>query len=198
MFQGDCRVRGTASRVMKPDGGPCISIFGSASYQARPQILQARRGSRAPTAPRRGFRRHHRRGAPGIMEAGKQRAPRSTGGLSVGLNIDLPFEQSHKPVHRPGQEPQPPVLLRPQGHVRQVRTGFHRATWVASGPLDELFEVPHPHPKPKKITRVPVVLMGVEFLERAARVDPRETMLGPRQTSVPDDMDLLPVHRRPG
>jgi uncharacterized protein (TIGR00730 family) len=71
--------------------GPCISIFGSARtqpghkyYELTVEVarLLAAEGFGIITG-----------GGPGIMEAGNKGA-QAAGGRSVGLNIDLPFEQS--------------------------------------------------------------------------------------------------------
>ena len=71
--------------------GPCVSIFGSARtkedhkyYQLAEEIAyQLTMNSYGVITG----------GGPGIMEAGNRGAERG-GGVSVGLNIDLPFEQS--------------------------------------------------------------------------------------------------------
>src|SRR5690606_20870455 len=74
--------------------GPCISIFGSARtqpghhyYELTVEIAKrlAEEGFGIITG-----------GGPGIMEAGNKGA-NLAGGLSVGLNIDLPFEQHSNP-----------------------------------------------------------------------------------------------------
>ncbi len=74
--------------------GPCVSIFGSArtktddkNYKLAVEIAKAivNSGYGVITG-----------GGPGIMEAGNKGA-NSAGGTSVGLNIDLPFEQHDNP-----------------------------------------------------------------------------------------------------
>ena len=74
--------------------GPCVSIFGSArtktddkNYKLAVDIAKAivNSGYGVITG-----------GGPGIMEAGNKGAS-SAGGTSVGLNIDLPFEQHDNP-----------------------------------------------------------------------------------------------------
>ena len=78
--------------------GPCVSIFGSArtaednpSYQLGVQIAEdlSKRGY--------GFISG---GGPGMMEAANRGAQKGVG-PSVGLNIDLPFEQNHNPYIDP-------------------------------------------------------------------------------------------------
>ena len=74
--------------------GPCVSIFGSARtkpgdeyYELAVEVSQkvAEAGYGIITG-----------GGPGIMEAGNKGASLA-GGTSVGLNIDLPFEQHNNP-----------------------------------------------------------------------------------------------------
>ena len=81
--------------------GPCVSVFGSARtprdheyYKMAEEIAAklVRHGYGVITG-----------GGPGIMEAANKGAYLQ-GGLSVGLNIDLPFEQSHNPYIDPDKK----------------------------------------------------------------------------------------------
>ena len=74
--------------------GPCVTIFGSARTQQENKYYQltvdvARKIAEAGYGIITG-------GGPGIMEAGN-RGAHLAGGTSVGLNIDLPFEQHDNP-----------------------------------------------------------------------------------------------------
>jgi uncharacterized protein (TIGR00730 family) len=74
--------------------GPCVSIFGSArTKQDDPMYLLAEEIAYRLTKLGYGVITG---GGPGIMEAGNKGAHYS-GGVSVGLNIDLPFEQHENP-----------------------------------------------------------------------------------------------------
>ena len=72
--------------------GPCISVFGSArTAPDHPQYKLAVEISEAIVESGLGVITG---GGPGIMEAANKGA-RNAGGTSVGLNINLPFEQKH-------------------------------------------------------------------------------------------------------
>lgn len=138
--------------------GPCISIFGSARtkpdhkyYQMGIDIaeLLAKSGYGVITG-----------GGPGIMEAGNKGAQKG-GGKSVGLNIDLPFEQSHNPYIDPEHN-----LNFDYFFVRKVMFVKYAQGFVVLpgglGTLDELFEA-LTLIQTKKINKRPVVFVGKEF-----------------------------------
>lgn len=166
--------------------GPCISIFGSARTKPDDKYYKlaveaARRCTEAGFGVITG-------GGPGIMEAGNKGAA-LYGGLSVGLNIDLPFEQSHNQYIDPDKN-----LNHRYFFVRKVMFVKYAQAFIVLpggfGTLDELFEV-LTLIQTSKISRVPVVLMGTDFW--AGLIDwIRETMLGHGNIS-PGDMDLIPI-----
>ena len=122
------------------------------------------------------------------MEAGNKGAA-LYGGLSVGLNIDLPFEQSHNQYIDPDKN-----LNHRYFFVRKVMFVKYAQAFVVLpggfGTLDELFEV-LTLIQTRKITRVPVILMGTEFWQ--GLIDwIGGTMLNAGNIS-PNDMKLLPL-----
>ncbi|GGH75962.1 LOG family protein [Phaeocystidibacter marisrubri] len=138
--------------------GPCVSIFGSARtqsddpyYKLASDIAErlARKGYGVITG-----------GGPGIMEAGNKGAKAGMG-ASVGLNIDLPFEQNHNPFIDEDKN-----LMFDYFFVRKVMFVKYSQGFVVMpggfGTLDEFFEsmtLIQTH----KIGKFPVVLVGTEF-----------------------------------
>lgn len=138
--------------------GPCISIFGSARtksnhpYYAMAEQLAERlveEGYGVITG-----------GGPGIMEAGNKGA-QNKDGKSVGLNIELPFEQGHNPYIDHDK-----LITHHYFFVRKVVFVKYAQGFVylpgGFGTFDELFEV-LTLVQTKKIERVPIVLMGKAF-----------------------------------
>ena len=138
--------------------GPCVSIFGSARtkpdheyYLLGEEIAQklTRKGYGVITG-----------GGPGIMEAGNKGA-RATGGKSVGLNIVLPFEQTHNPYIDLDK-----LMNFDYFFVRKVMFLKYAQGFVVLpggfGTLDELFEA-LTLIQTKKVAQFPVVLVGSQF-----------------------------------
>ncbi len=138
--------------------GPCVSIFGSARtkpdheyYLLAEEI--AYKISKAGYGVITG-------GGPGIMEAGNKGAHRG-GGTSVGLNIELPFEQHFNPYIDNDKNLQFDYFF-----VRKVMFVKYSQGFVVMpggfGTLDELFEA-ITLIQTKKIGRFPIILVGSEF-----------------------------------
>jgi uncharacterized protein (TIGR00730 family) len=138
--------------------GPCISIFGSARTKPdHPYYKKAIDIARRCTEEGFGVITG---GGPGIMEAGNKGA-KVYGGVSVGLNIDLPFEQHLNPYIDLDKSVNHRYFF-----VRKVMFVKYAQAFVVMpggfGTLDELFEV-LTLIQTQKITRVPIVLVGTEF-----------------------------------
>jgi len=164
--------------------GRAVSVFGSARTAADdPDYALAREVARTLGAA--GFA-VITGGGPGIMEAGN-RGAQDAGALSIGLNIDLPFEQGMNPY----------VDLGLEFHyffTRKVMFVRYASSFVVFpggfGTLDELFEA-LTLIQTEKIHEFPVLLVGsrwwgglVEWM--------RERLLEEGKVS-PDDLDLLRV-----
>ena len=138
--------------------GPCISIFGSARTKPDQEFykmavktaeLLVDKGYGVITG-----------GGPGIMEAGNKGA-KNAGGPSVGLNIELPFEQNGNPYID-----QDKLISFDYFFVRKVMFVKYSQGFIGMpggfGTLDELFEVVTLI-QTKKIKKVPVILVGSEY-----------------------------------
>lgn len=140
--------------------GPCVSIFGSARTKPdNPYYIQAEK--LAERLATRGFGIISG-GGPGIMEAANKGA-QSGKGPSVGLNIDLPFEQNHNPYID-----QQHNLEFDYFFVRKVIFVKYSQAFVIMpggfGTLDEFFEA-MTLIQTKKIRRRPIVLFGSSYWE---------------------------------
>ena len=138
--------------------GPCVSIFGSARtkpddkyYQLAENIAKnlSDNGYGVITG-----------GGPGIMEAANKGAY-DAGGTSVGLNIELPFEQHDNPWIDNDKN-----LVFDYFFVRKVMFVKYSQGFIVMpggfGTLDELFEA-ITLIQTKKIGRFPIVLVGSSF-----------------------------------
>mgnify|MGYP001428945008 FL=1 len=138
--------------------GPCVSIFGSARtkpedkyYKKTIEISESivKLGLGIITG-----------GGPGIMEAANKGAQKA-GGVSVGLNIDLPYEQTHNEFIDSDK-----IIDFDYFFVRKVMFVRYAQAFVVMpggfGTLDELFEA-ITLIQTNKIERFPVILYGSEF-----------------------------------
>ena len=165
--------------------GPCVSIFGSArtkpdhkyyklAESVAKKIVEA--GYGVITG-----------GGPGIMEAGNKGAHLG-GGTSVGLNIELPFEQHDNPYIDADKS-----LDFDYFFVRKVMFVKYSQGFVVMpggfGTLDELFEA-ITLIQTNKIELFPIILVGKEFWEGLFEWI-KETLLDKFGNISPKDLDLI-------
>jgi len=167
--------------------GPCVSIFGSARLKPGDKYYELAvkvankivdQGYGVITG-----------GGPGIMEAGNKGAHLG-GGTSVGLNIDLPFEQHFNPYIDSDKN-----LNFDYFFVRKVMFVKYSQGFVVMpggfGTLDELFEaitLIQTH----KIDKFPLILVGKEFW--SGLIDwIKSTLSDQFKTISPEDLDLIEV-----
>jgi hypothetical protein len=167
--------------------GPCVSIFGSARTQpGTPYYEMAVEIAEKLTKAGFGIITG---GGPGIMEAGNKGAFQS-GGTSVGLNIELPFEQHANPYIDRDKDINFNYFF-----VRKVMFVKYAQGFVVLpggfGTLDELFEA-LTLIQTRKIERFPVVLVGSDFWN--GLVDwIKEKLLKEYGNISPDDLFLFEV-----
>jgi len=164
--------------------GPAVTVFGSARVGRRNRYYGAARRVAAALA-KRGFA-IITGGGPGIMEAAN-RGAKEGGGLSIGCNIELPFEQGLNEYVDLGME---------------FRYFFVRKTMFVKyaegfvifpggfGTLDELFEA-LTLIQTGKVDHFPIVLYGKEYWDGLLRWI-RERPLYEEKIS-PEDLDLLTI-----
>jgi uncharacterized protein (TIGR00730 family) len=165
--------------------GPCISIYGSARTKPNsPYYKMSEAVAKRLVQDGYGIITG---GGPGIMEAGNKGAY-NAGGKSVGLNIDLPFEQFHNPYIDADK-----LLNHRYFFVRKVMFVKYAQAFIflpgGFGTLDELFEC-LTLIQTQKITRVPVVLMGTDFWS-GLMAWIKQTVLETEKNINPTDLDLI-------
>ncbi|MSQ79224.1 MAG: TIGR00730 family Rossman fold protein [Flavobacteriaceae bacterium] len=167
--------------------GPCVSIFGSARTKTdNPYYLLAedigclltKKGFGVITG-----------GGPGIMEAGNKGARRGEG-KSVGLNIELPFEQYNNPYIDHDK-----LLNFDYFFVRKVMFMKYSQGFIVLpggfGTMDELFEA-LTLIQTQKIGKFPIVLVGSSYW--GGLVDwIKKTMLVENNNIKLDDLDMFKV-----
>lgn len=138
--------------------GPCVSVFGSARTKpGDPYYELTERVAKSIVEAGYGVITG---GGPGIMEAGNKGA-HLAGGTSVGLNIDLPFEQHDNPYIDRDKN-----LNFDYFFVRKVMFVKYSQGFVVMpggfGTLDELFEA-MTLIQTKKIAKFPIILVGSDY-----------------------------------
>lgn len=167
--------------------GPCVSMFGSARTKPEnPYYELAVEISNKLTQAGFGVITG---GGPGIMEAANKGA-REGGGASVGINIELPFEQHSNPYIDPDKEINFNYFF-----VRKVMFVKYAQGFVVLpggfGTLDELFES-LTLIQTIKIERFPVVLVGSKFWN--GLIDwIKQTLLEQEGNISPQDLELFEV-----
>ena len=170
------------------EAGPCVSIFGSA--RSRPDSLECRMAEElAGILAKNGFGVISG-GGDGVMAAANKGATEA-GGLSIGLNIELPHEQL----------PNPYANLSLDFHyffIRKVVFVKYSQAYVilpgGFGTMDELFEA-LTLIQTRRIRPFPTFLMGSAYW--GGLVDwLRDSMLAGNFIS-PDDMDIFAVMDQP-
>ena len=166
--------------------GPCVSIFGSARTNPANDYFGYAR-TIASELVKHGYG-VITGGGPGIMEAANMGA-RMEGGKSVGLNIDLPFEQDANPYIDRDK-----LITFDYFFVRKVMFMKFSQGFIVMpggfGTLDELFEA-LTLIQTKKIDRFPIVLFGESYW-RGMLDWIKGTMLNEQNIS-PEDLDLIKV-----
>jgi hypothetical protein len=167
--------------------GPCVSIFGSArtkpdnKYYGMAEEIGERLvqlGYGVITG-----------GGPGIMEAGNKGAKKA-GGKSVGLNIELPFEQHGNPFIDPDKSINFKYFF-----VRKVMFVKYSQGFVVMpggmGTLDEFFEAVTLI-QTEKIARFPIVLVGKSYWEGLMEWI-KDVVLGVENNISAKDLDLINI-----
>ncbi len=167
--------------------GPCVSIFGSARtepgtkyYKMAEEIAfqLTQLGYGVITG-----------GGPGIMEAGNLGAKRGKG-RSVGINIDLPYEQAPNLFIDSDK-----LITFDHFFIRKVMFMKYAQGFIVLpggfGTFDELFEA-LTLIQTEKIGRFPIILIGKKYWEGLVTWI-NETMLEEQKYISPEDMNLFHV-----
>jgi uncharacterized protein (TIGR00730 family) len=167
--------------------GPCVSIFGSARTGPDNEYFNlaeeigyelTQRGYGVITG-----------GGPGIMEAANMGAKRGAG-KSVGINIDLPFEQEANLFIDPDK-----LITFDHFFVRKVMFMKYSQGFIVLpggfGTFDELFEA-ITLIQTEKIGRFPIVLIGRSYWEGLVKWV-KEVMLAKEENISAEDLDLFTI-----
>jgi len=167
--------------------GPCVSIFGSARthyndkyYRLAEEIAfkLTENGYGVITG-----------GGPGIMEAANKGAKRGNG-KSVGINIELPFEQKPNPYIDSDK-----LITFDHFFVRKVMFMKYAQGFIVLpggfGTFDELFEA-ITLIQTRKIGKFPIILVGANFWKGLMEWI-KEVMLEEEKNISPVDLDLFKI-----
>ncbi len=167
--------------------GPCVSIFGSARthyndkhYKLAEQIAYnlTQQGYGVITG-----------GGPGIMEAANKGAKRGNG-KSVGINIDLPFEQKANPFIDADK-----LITFDHFFVRKVMFMKYAQGFIVLpggfGTFDELFEA-ITLIQTRKIGRFPIILVGRKYWTGLLEWI-KEQMLEEEHSISAEDLNLFTI-----
>lgn len=161
--------------------GPCITVFGSARFKEDHFYYQkavefGKRISELGFTTMTG-------GGPGIMEAAN-RGAFENGGMSVGCNIKLPFEQKANPYLNK-------TITFDYFFVRKDLLIKYSFAFICMpggfGTMDEFFEI-LTLVQTKTVTRFPVILFGKEFYKDLAK---QMADMAEQKTINPEDQKLV-------
>ena len=165
--------------------GPCVSLFGSARLKPGSKYYELATNV-AHKVVDQGYGIISG-GGPGIMEAANKGAFEGDG-TSVGLNIDLPFEQNDNPYIDRDKN-----LYFDYFFVRKVMFVKYAQGFIVMpggfGTLDELFEA-LTLIQTQKINKFPIILVGKEFWQ--GLMDWVKKMVCEEFQNInPEDLDLI-------
>ena len=162
--------------------GPCVTFFGSARAGEEESYYELARAT-ARLVARNGYG-VITGGGPGIMEAANRGATEG-GGKSIGLNIQLPFEQTANPYIKT-------MLSFRYFFVRKVMFLKYTSAVIilpgGFGTLDEMFET-MTLIQTQKISYLPLIAMGTEYWD-GLLTWMKKTMLGKEYIS-PEDGNIV-------
>lgn len=166
--------------------GPCVSVFGSA--RTKPSHTYYKLAEEISFKLTRAGYGVISGGGPGIMEAANKGA-KAGGGKSVGLNIELPFEQHPNPFIDNDK-----LISFKYFFVRKVMFLKYSQGFVAMpggfGTMDELFEA-LTLIQTNKIAKYPIILVGKEYWQ--GLVDWWKARVLADGYISPEDMDFFQV-----
>ncbi|TFH28467.1 MAG: TIGR00730 family Rossman fold protein [Bacteroidia bacterium] len=167
--------------------GPCVSLFGSA--RTKPDNRYYRLAEEIAFKLTQNGYGVITGGGPGIMEAANKGAQRGNG-ISVGLNIQLPFEQSSNPYIDADK-----LITFKHFFVRKVVFQKYAQGFIVLpggfGTFDEFFESATLI-QTGKIGKFPIVLVGSEFWK--GMVNWIEKVVQEEEKNIsPEDLDLFRV-----